>query len=403
MKKLNIDLFQLLCALSTALDFSGSGAMRHHMRVALIAKQMAEEMGMSSEQIKDVVYVSVVHDIGAITWRDKRQIYDFEVKVPEEHSLRGGELLKNSPLFEQLTDFVYYHHYRWDGKNKNDLRGTEIPLISRIIHVADRVEVLINEQQYILHQRKDIINKIKSCAGTVFDPQLVDVLAGIAQRESFWLDLTAKQMEDLLLAGMQQHKRSIDLMELLSIGEVFARVIDGKSPFTHNHSRMVSAVAAHMGQLAGYSDEKCQAMRLAGLLHDLGKMAVPETILEKPGRLEPAEYNIIKSHTYYTYRILEMVEGLEEINQWGSYHHECLGGNGYPFRKQANELSEEARIMAVCDIFTALVENRPYRAGLPRAKVEDILLQKVEKNDIDGKWVHLLLENYHQLEVYKEL
>lgn len=386
-----------------ALDFGSDGVMRHHIRVALIAKQMAEEMGMAPEQVRDVIHASIVHDIGAITWHEKGKLHSFEITDPHTHSRRGAALLDKSPLFSQLTDIVLYHHNSWDGGNNSDLKGSEIPLLSRIIHVADRVDVLINNKVYILQQRGEILNKIKHYAGQTFDPELVDILTKIAQKESFWLDITSSTAESLLLVDMQQHKRNINLMELLSIGEVFSQVIDGKSPFTHNHSRMVSAVAAHMGKLAGYSDQKCQTMRLAGLLHDLGKMAVPETLLEKPGRLEPAEYNIIKSHTYYTYRILEMVEGLEDINQWGSYHHECLTGNGYPFRKKADELSEEARIMAVCDIFTALVEDRPYRTGLPRAKVEQILLHKVDKNDIDGKWVHLLLENYYQLEAYKEL
>lgn len=403
LKELKIDLFQLLMALSKALDFGSKGVMHHHVRVALIAKQLAKSLKLPSSQVREAVYSSMLHDIGAITWDEKDQLQDFEVKTPHSHSERGAVLLAKSPLFSRLTDVILYHHDNWDGRNGAVLKGSELPLLSRIIHLADRIDVLIDENVYILEQRDEILRTIKDYTGKMFDPLLVEALMELAQKESFWLDLTADNMEDLLLSGMESHKRTINLMELISIGEIFAKVIDGKSPFTHYHSRMVAAVAAHMGRLAGYSEEKCQAMRLAGLLHDLGKMAVPERILVKPGRLDAAEYNIIKSHTYYTYRILERVEGFEDINQWASYHHECLTGNGYPFRKKAEELSDEARIMAVCDIFTALVEDRPYREGLPREKVEQILLHKAEKKDIDGKWVQLLLENYHQLALYKDL
>ncbi|MEG6616010.1 HD domain-containing phosphohydrolase [Peptococcaceae bacterium 1198_IL3148] len=403
MQNLKVDYFKLLCALSTALDFGGKGAMRHHVRVALIAQRLAEKIGLSPQNVQQVVEAAIIHDIGSITWSDKEKLLAFELEHPDEHCLVGARILNRSPLFQPLVNIIISHHDRWDGKNPSGLAGASIPLASRIIHLADRVEVLINKDKYILNQRNDILIKIKSLAGKVFDPDLVYVLADLVDKESFWLDLVNGRQGQLLAKGISADLIDVDLPGMLSIGEVFAQVIDQKSRFTHNHSRMVSAVAGEMAMLAGADDHKCQAIRLAGLLHDLGKLAIPETILEKPGPLTKEEFNVIKGHTYYTFHILELVKGFEDINKWASYHHECLHGHGYPFKITADQLSPESRILAVSDIFTALAEDRPYRAGLSREKVEKILLDKAQHQDIDGKWVELLLDNYHQLIKYKDM
>nr|WP_238480872.1 HD domain-containing phosphohydrolase [Desulforadius tongensis] len=399
---MNIDYYKLLFALSTALDFTGKGLMKHHIRVALIAQQIARKIGLNENETSEVVCASLLHDIGTINFTEKARLVDFEVQNTYDHCMRGERLVNSSPLLKPLSVVILCHHDRWDGKNKTGLAGESIPLASRIIHLADRVDVLIDSGRYILQQRDEIIKKITSLAGVFFDPQLVLALVDLARRESFWLDLTGGNYERILLSRIKPGRKNVSMEELLSVGEVFARVIDGKSRFTHVHSRLVSLVAGEMAELAGFSRDHCRAMRVAGLLHDLGKLAVPESILEKPGRLTPEEYNIIKCHTYYTYRILEMVEGFEEINLWASYHHECLNGRGYPFGIDGKKLSAESRIMAVSDIFSALVEDRPYRLGLSRHKVEQILLEKVKAGDLDAKWVNLLLENYNQLHELKE-
>lgn len=105
-------------------------------------------------------------------------------------------------------------------------------------------------------------------------------------------------------------------------------------------------------------------MKIAGLLHDIGKLAIPLNILDKNGPLTSQEFGIIKSHAYYTKIILDKIEDIPNISEWASNHHEKLNGQGYPRGLKADELSEESRIMAVCDIYQALTEDRPYRKGL---------------------------------------
>jgi len=194
------------------------------------------------------------------------------------------------------------------------------------------------------------------------------------------------------------------MTDLLSLGEVFASIIDGKSAFTHRHSRLVSGVAGLLAGQMGYSRYRCDMMLLAGLMHDLGKLTIPENILEKPGTLDGSEYNLIKQHTYYTYKILGMIRGFEEIRDWAAFHHEKLDGNGYPFHLKHGQISHGSRIMAVADIYSALVEDRPYRNGMPEPKIKEILWNEVKRKHIDGEVVDALVRNIDGArEIYNRL
>jgi HD-GYP domain-containing protein (c-di-GMP phosphodiesterase class II) len=149
--------------------------------------------------------------------------------------------------------------------------------------------------------------------------------------------------------------------------------------------------------LAAFSEHDAKMMKIAGYLHDLGKLAVPVEILNKPSKLTKEEFQIIKSHSYYTYRILEPITGFKIINSWASFHHECLNGSGYPFHHGANDLSLGSRITAVADIFTALTEDRPYRSGMDKENVLGIIRKLVNENAIDANIVSLLELNYENV------
>ena len=131
-------------------------------------------------------------------------------------------------------------------------------------------------------------------------------------------------------------------------------------------------------------------MLIAGYLHDLGKLAVPPEILEKPGKLNEQEFNVIRSHVFYSYRLMGNMEDLETINTWSSLHHERLDGKGYPFHFRKEELSLGSRIMAVSDVFTALTEDRPYREGMPGKKALRILQDMAAQSALDASLVDLL-------------
>ena len=138
-------------------------------------------------------------------------------------------------------------------------------------------------------------------------------------------------------------------------------------------------------------------MEAAGYLHDLGKLAIPNSILEKNGKLTMEEFSLMKSHTYYTYSVLNTIGGLQQIAEWGAYHHERLDGSGYPFHCKATELSIGARIMMVADIFTATAEDRPYRKGMTREEVTKILKDFASRNLLEKRIVDLVVDNYQEI------
>ncbi|MGQ9756243.1 MAG: HD-GYP domain-containing protein [Desulfotomaculales bacterium] len=136
---------------------------------------------------------------------------------------------------------------------------------------------------------------------------------------------------------------------------------------------------------------------MAGLLHDLGKLSVPEAVLNKPGPLDRRELNLVRGHSYYTYRILYRIPETREIAAWAGYHHERLDGRGYPFGLAVPEIDTGARLLAAADVFVALVEDRPYRAGLPRAGVEAVMREAVRSGALDATAVDVLLGSCDEL------
>ncbi|MBM7867839.1 HD domain-containing protein [Heliobacterium gestii] len=398
-----VDLSRLLGALSMALDFTTNGLSRHHRRVAYIAVTLGRAMALPVKLLKTLYCAASIHDIGAVTFAQKSDLTRFEIHSPKSHCQIGKRMLASSPQLQDIAIIIEHHHDRWDEPGRDDSTvDPELLLLGDLIHLADRIEILLTPA-HILSQRRVIMDAIGPLFGSVFRPELADAITALAGRESFWLDLDSPFIDELTrqAVGADEHIIQLPYCELKGLASIFARIIDSKSRFTLRHSRLVSASATHLSELAGFSSADAARMEVAALLHDIGKLSIPEEILEKPTQLTPEEYLVIKQHTYYSYHILNQVPGFSEIAQWGAYHHERLDGRGYPFHIPGDQLSTGSRIVAVADIFSALVEDRPYREGLRREKVESILRQMVKENAIDGDLADLLCQQYEAFEELK--
>jgi HD-GYP domain-containing protein (c-di-GMP phosphodiesterase class II) len=132
-------------------------------------------------------------------------------------------------------------------------------------------------------------------------------------------------------------------------------------------------------------------MRVAGYLHDLGKLAIPAEILEKPGKLTVDEFNVVKKHPFLSFHVLEPICDLDVINAWASFHHERMDGTGYPFHHEAADLPLGSRILAVADVYTALAEDRPYRRGLDQRESLKLLQIMAGEEKLDKEIVSTLL------------
>lgn len=187
-----------------------------------------------------------------------------------------------------------------------------------------------------------------------------------------------------------------DLLEQLAF--TISKIIDCRSKFTVAHSFGVSEVAYKIAKLMDYDEDSCRKIRVAGLLHDIGKIGIGIELLNKPGPLTYEERIQIQEHAYYTNKILYSVKELRDISEWASHHHEDHQGRGYPDNYQDECVTEEMDILAYADIFTALAEERPYRKPLPLKDILEILRNDFE-NKHGSKVLNCIIE--HSLEIYK--
>lgn len=395
--------YRLLSALSLAMDFSSRGLMRHHQRVALIALQIGKLYGLNQDQLERLFSAAILHDAGSSTWEEKQHLLEFSSVNTLSHCQKGYQLFYQHPIFHNIAEIILYHHERWDGQySTSGIVKTEIPIESRIIHLADRIDVLVRDDIYILGQKKQICRIITGESGRLFDPHLVEAFSDLSERECFWLDLHSEFISEVLSYHCPVSTKRLDMLEVTSIAQTMSRVIDFKSPYTRKHSAGVADVCYFLGQKAGFTPDHCDILKVAGLLHDLGKLGIPDAILDKPGKLTDSEFDIMRKHTYYTYHILKLVDGFETINHYASCHHEKLNGRGYPFKLDGKELKTGARIVAVADIFTALTEDRPYRKALEKKQVVGIISDQVKLGVIDEEIAALLLTNYEEARLSRQ-
>ena len=194
------------------------------------------------------------------------------------------------------------------------------------------------------------------------------------------------ELEDLELCRQVSHQLSvafanvhlIEALEQLNLGTLtaLARAIDAKSAWTAGHSERVTNLAIRIGQQMGLTRKEQQILHRGGLLHDIGKIGTPPVILDKPAELTPEETATMQNHVNIGLRILEPLPGFSEALPIVSQHHEWFNGKGYPNKLSGNEISLYARIFAVADVYDAVTSNRPYRAGLPKAKAIEVIRQK---------------------------
>lgn len=392
------NLYDLLVCITKAIDLVSPEVTNHHQQVAYLSYRIADVCRVSFERKRSLMIAALLHDTGAIAFHDNLDFVEEENAHVNDHAFLGARLFEGFSGLAEVSSIIRCHHVPWENGKGASFQGAAVPMLSHIIHLADRIAVRVNRSACIISQIRPIKEYVSRNRGTLFVPEYVDAFFRICDREALWLDLiyepsVADVVDDSALNAVR-----LSLDEVVNLTQIFARIIDFRSPFTAMHSAGVAASAVRLAELSGFSEDECKMMHIAGNLHDIGKLAVPREILEKQDRLEPAEFDVIRAHSYYTYRLLRPVAGFGEIAQWAAYHHEKLNGRGYPFRLSAHSLSLGARIMAVADIFTAITEDRPYRDGMPKAKTVSVLKGMVENGGISPSVCSLLFDNYDSVD-----
>jgi HD-GYP domain-containing protein (c-di-GMP phosphodiesterase class II) len=339
-------------------------------------------MNLSRSEQNNLIIAAALHDLGAFSLQERLDALNFEVSFDLdnfcEHAEVGYLLLQKYEPFSEVAELIRYHHLYWVNKDLARFENGKLDLKSHFIHLADRIDVLIDKDEEILGQVKKIVAKIEEEAGIMFSPQLVEIFKNLAKNGDFWFELTSPSIKDILLARYTLDESGLDLDGLLILAQFFAQIVDIRSRFTATHSWGVAVVAAELGRFMGLSPKEVKMLKIAGYLHDLGKLAIPQEILNSSNSLTEDQYRLMKNHALYTYNALKEIKGLEIITDWASFHHERLDGKGYPFSYSAKDLNLGARIVAVADLFTATAEDRPYRKGMAKEEVLGIIEGLVE-------------------------
>ena len=418
-------------SLSYALDIAEGQPQGHAVRSCLIGMRIAAELEMDPGERSHLFYALLLKDAGCsananrmsllyeaddletkrtsklLDWTDKRATFlwaarsvapgaglrkrievlkgirdegDVTRKFMEARCDRGAEIARMLFLSEDTAAGIRSLDEHWDGRGMPDgLRGEEIPLPARIMCLAQTVEVF-NANEGLKATRK----MAKAHRGTWFDPALVDAFLGFSNDRAFWEgletpDVSAWEPEDFALSG--------DEARLDRIAEAFARVIDAKSPFTARHSERVAEIADGIAGVLGFDEDERRVLRRAGLLHDIGKLAVSNRVLDKPGKLTDDEFAAIKTHPVFSLQILERAPCFASLADLAANHHEKLDGTGYPRGLRGKDLDMPMRVLAVADIYEALTADRPYRGPLPAHEALAIIDRDVpDKLDPEARW-----------------
>jgi len=337
---------------------------------------IAEKMGLPPRKIQQLYFAGLIHDIGKIAidiniLSQKRTLTPDEFKIVQSHSVIGGKIAAALPELSDLSFWIRWHHEKWDGTGYPDgLKGSQIPVEVQILSAVDCFDSLqtprLDRDKLSMEDSEKIIREQR---GTSFNPEIVDMLSHMILNREFvpgkfsgkFLEIREKFINMDYRDGIDDYWSGIGMAGMYPILRLFARVIDAKHGYTQGHSTRVSILSKYIAQQAGFSTSDIIKVEVAGLLHDAGKISIPNEVLDKINIPDSEEWMIIKNHPVHSYDILKNIHLLSEIAEITKQHHERLNGSGYPEGYGENKIGLLAQIIAVSDSFDAMTSERSYR------------------------------------------
>ena len=391
--RIKLDLNEFLLGVSFALDCVEMELLgvtsNHGKRVAYISLRMGEVMGFSQDELFDTAACAILHDNGlseeSLTANTKsgKEGRLYQLEKTAAHCHLGEQNIRDFPFQAASQNIIRYHHEYHDGSGTLGLSRDGIPLMARIITLADHADLLFNVGQPNPANQETVLKFLRQQESSLFDPTLVDAFTDISQHASFWLDLQDGFIDRALDRHLPTMKLDMPWQDVLNISQPFSRIIDCKSRFTLLHTKGLEEKITQMAAYYEKSATETTKLRIAANLHDIGKLAIPNSILDKPGELTAEERRRVQAHTYYTRSCLQRITGFEEITEWAANHHETLNGVGYPFGHDAGRLDFNARLLSCLDIYQALTEERPYRPAMTHDNAMAIINRYGDCGEID--------------------
>jgi HD-GYP domain-containing protein (c-di-GMP phosphodiesterase class II) len=389
-KSMKIALDMLCRVFSRALDIIEEeqiGASEHHgMRVGALCAAMGKQLGYDDDSILALATCALFHDNALTEYNISERELMLNSKNMVQHCIKGQSNVSWLPFKKDISGFILYHHELGDGSGPFRKKEGEYPFEAAILAAADSVDVAYRLQNVKPEELPALRDKVAAAAETFSTRPAVNALLGVLDMDML-NSLTDANISTTLDQSLPRWELAVTEPSIAGIAEFIGHVIDFKSRFTHSHTSGIANLSRRMGEYYGYSQEEKSALYLAASLHDIGKITTPTTILEKPGKLDPDEFEIIKKHVFYTHEWLSNIPDFDLIKNWAANHHEKLDGKGYSFGKSADELDFNSRLMACLDIYQAVSEPRPYHEERNHADTIKVLYGMADKGFIDKKIV----------------
>lgn len=439
----HLRLADLIGALSHALDLTEGQPRGHCIRCCWIGFHVGKMLGYGPAQLSDLYYTLLLKDLGCssnaaricqLYLADDRNFKrDFKLidgslpqalrfvlghtgltapmaerfraiinilknggeiarELMEARCHRGAEIAARMRFSPTVCSSIQALDEHWDGGGKPEGRsGQNIPQGAQIALLAQVTDVFFKSIG-----RDAAIKEVVGRAGSWFDPLLTKAFAELAADPRFWDALDAPDLPVRVLAlEPQDIQREVDDDYLDDIALAFAKVIDAKSPYTAGHSERVAVFADLIAEEMGETPEMRRTLRRAALLHDVGKLGISNTILDKPGKLTDEEFAEIRKHPVHSGNILSGIPSFRGIAEIGRDHHEKLDGKGYPYGISGSAISHATRIVSLADIFDALTAERPYRGPMPVSQALGIMEKDVGRA-LDGDGFEALVRSMNK-------
>lgn len=416
-----IPLSELMMSLTMALDITEGQPPEHSIRCCWIGMHIGEKIGLDEDHLFELFFVLLLKDAGCSSnaaricklymtddlafkkefktvgpglssavkfviknagsgqnWINRVSTIldtlkngpDYAQELIETRCTKGADIVRELRFSENTAQGVHSLDEHWDGSGKpNNLQGQEIPLYSRIALLAQVIDVFQVE-----HEMDTALNEINARSTFWFDPKLVKAFMDVAKQPEFLQGLKSEKIsERVMQMAPAQTGIEIDDDYFDCIIKAFGGIVDSKSPYTAGHSERVAQYADLIAERLGISTDERKWLRRAALLHDLGKLGVSNSILDKPGSLDEDEWMEVKKHAELSEQILHQITPFQELAKIAGAHHEKLDGTGYPRGISGEYISIMTRIITTADIFDAITAERPYRGAIPVLETLEIM------------------------------
>jgi len=287
---------------------------------------------------------------------------------------RGAEIARLLRFSEGIAQGIYNLDEQWNGQGKPaGLAGENIPVYARIALLSQVIDVF-----HTADGQQAALAEVRSRSGQWFDPALVAAVERLADNPEFWGTLASPGVEAAVLKlEPGQFEVPLDEDYLDDIAAAFGQVVDSKSPYTSGHSARVALYTDLIAESMGLDLERRRWLKRGALLHDVGKLGVSNSVLDKAGQLDIAEWAEVRKHAELTEAILSRIHAFGQLARIAGAHHERLDGRGYPRGLKAEDIALETRIITMADIFDAITAERPYRGAIPVPQTLEMMAKTV--------------------------